>query len=243
MTMKKIAWTLGILLVIGAVAWMLMDEPLPEGGHQPEAERLTDRMFEAIGYEAWQAIPFVSWSFRGQHHFVWDKVEHVAQVKWDDMRVVIDLDTRNGRAYREGRLLEGSEAEEALEKAWGYFANDSFWLNAPAKARDSGTERSVVVTDDGDKRLKVHYSSGGVTPGDTYVWLLDENGLPTAVKMWVSIIPVGGTKATWEGWRDMRGAKIATEHRMGPASVDIGNLKVGDAPEDFGLTRADFRID
>ncbi|MEZ4952350.1 MAG: hypothetical protein R2825_02080 [Saprospiraceae bacterium] len=37
----------------------------------------------------------------------------------------------------------------------------------------------------------MQYKTGGVTPSDSYVWLLDENGQPTAWKMWVSITSIG----------------------------------------------------
>ena len=233
--MKKLIWVVVIIVVIGGVAWYFLDEPVPQGGQNTEAEALTDKMFEAIGQKAWLDIPYVAWSFRGDRRYVWDKKNHVSEVKWKDYRVILNLDSQKGKVFQGDEKLEGEEAAKMIGKAWSFFANDSFWLNAPAKARDGGTERSVVTGEDGDKQLKVHYTTGGVTPGDTYVWILDQDGLPTAVKMWVSIIPVGGTKATWEGWRELMGAKIATEHKMGPASVDIGDLKVGTKPEDFGL--------
>jgi hypothetical protein len=147
----------------------------------------------------------------------------------------VDLNRVNGRVEKEGRDLEGEELEEAIQTAWSNWCNDSFWLNAPVKATDPGTIRKVVETESGDRHLLVQYGSGGVTPGDAYLWILDEKYLPEAFKMWVSIIPVGGVEATWSGWKSFDGAMIATEHKMGPLEIPISDVRTGDSPADFEL--------
>jgi hypothetical protein len=49
---------------------------------------------------------------------------------------------------------------------------------------DEGTTRSLVKNEDKTNGLLVSYASGGVTPGDAYLWKLDANGLPQSYKMW-----------------------------------------------------------
>jgi hypothetical protein len=97
---------------------------------------------------------------------------------------------------------------------------------APYKVRDPGTERKVVNTKMG-KGLLVTYTSGGVTPGDSYLWILDQNNRPVKWKMWVSIIPLGGLEFTWEDWQKHEGAWFAPTH-VGPlgASVNLTDLTV-----------------
>jgi hypothetical protein len=56
--------------------------------------------------------------------------------------------------------------------------------NCSFKLRDPGTSRSIVMQDE-KEALMVTYTSGS-TPGDSYVWILDEN-IP-AWRMWVSIV-------------------------------------------------------
>jgi hypothetical protein len=43
---------------------------------------------------------------------------------------------------------------------------------------------------DNQEALMITYASGGSTPGDSYVWFVDQNYMPKAWRMWVSIIPV-----------------------------------------------------
>jgi len=137
-----------------------------------------------------------------------------------------------------GRRVSGEEAariglvtrvcedplDAALDTAWRRWINDSFWLNPVVKAFDEGVARSVARVD-GRDALLLQYRSGGVTPGDRYLWLLDENGLPRAWRMWVSIIPIGGLEASWEGWtRLSTGALVATRHQMGPKRMEIRDV-------------------
>jgi len=214
---------------------MIADKPLPEGKAGPDAEALAEKMVTAINIEAWKEIPVIEWSFRDAHHFVWDKKKHVAQVKWDDYEAVIDLNTVSGNASKGGEPLDGEAKEEAIQTAWSHFCNDSFWLNAPAKAFDPGTTRKIVKDENGNNQLLIQYASGGVTPGDAYLWKLDENYLPVSYRMWVSIIPIGGLEATWGDWKEFDGAMLATLHKLGPVEIPVGNTTTGRSVEDFGL--------
>ncbi|MFN2422376.1 MAG: hypothetical protein ABR572_01250 [Cryomorphaceae bacterium] len=237
--MKKILYVVLFFILAGIVSFLIVNRPLPEGEPGPRAEALADEILTSINIEAWEAIPYVGWSFRGTNHYVWDKVNHIALVKWNDASVVLDLNTLDGHAEEGGVTLSGKDAEAAIRYAYTNWCNDSFWLNAPAKIRDGGTERSLVTLDDGTEALLVQYSSGGVTPGDAYLWVRGDDGLPAYYRMWVEIIPIGGIKATWENWAEYDGAMLASEHNIGPASVPVEDIKTGSDPADFGLS-ADY---
>ncbi len=216
--LKKVALGglgLVLVLVLGLVSsCAIMSEPRPTGEPGPEAEALADRMLESVAADMWAKTGAVRWEFPRGHEHLWDRQRNLARVRWGDHEVLVNLSTREGVARTGGEVVEGEEKSELLEKAWALWANDSFWLNPVVKVRDEGTSRELVMTEDGKKALLVTYGAGGVTPGDAYLWLIDDKtGRPTGWKMWVSVIPVGGLEFEWEQWQELdTGAWIAAGH-------------------------------
>ena len=213
----KILTFIVITLLIGLFGLRLaFHEKEPTGVESPEAEQMAQAIYTQLNKTAWDSTQWVKWDFPGGHQYLWDKRHGQVRVRWDDQEVLLDLATQQGPAKKSGVLLSGSEAAKAVKAAYAMFCNDGFWLTAPFKLTDPGTQRSVVTLPDGRKGLKVSYDSGGVTPGDSYVWILDDKGIPSSFKMWVSILPVGGIEATWEQWATLpTGAKVATYHLIG----------------------------
>jgi len=84
------------------------------------------------------------------------------------------------------------------------------------------------------------HTSGGVTPGDGYLWLLDDNNLPTGYKMWTSIIPVKGMYASWENWKEYEGAKYSTLHKMG-MGLEMKDFLASNDLTDFGYDNDPFK--
>ena len=237
-------WVLGLVLVLGvalASLFIAFDEEKPEGITGAEAEAMAEKMLAAINKPAWDTTAIVQWTFKGVHEFLWDKERHLTRVKWNDLEVLLDINAIKGRVWQEGKELSGEEAQNRVRQAWEYWCNDSFWLNAPAKCMDPGTSRSLVTLEDGSQGLMVSYASGGVTPGDSYLWMVDEKGLPSSYKMWVKIIPVGGMEFTWEDWATLdTGARIAQMHKGPKLDLDISNLKGSASMEAFGLKADPF---
>ncbi|MGB0930040.1 MAG: hypothetical protein ACPGVB_04650 [Chitinophagales bacterium] len=226
--LKRIGIFLGILVAAIGILFVVSNESLPQGKTGSEADALAQKVLTAINKTAWDNTGAITWNFAGRHDFVWDKKRHFTEVKWEDNRVLINLhEPIKGIAYKAGTaIVDKSENDKLVQEAWSYWANDSFWLNAPAKVFDAGTGRSIVKLDDGSDGLMITYSSGGVTPGDSYLWILDKDGLPKSYKMWVQIIPIGGAEATWTEWKTLStGAKISTSHKLGPIDIAVTNLK------------------
>ena len=221
--LKVVAWIAGGLvglLVVGMLAlaigvWVASD-PKPVGTSGPEAEQLAESLMDSVDHEAWERTGAVAWSMGGMRDHLWDRTRHLDRYHSGDLTVWIDLDTHQGRAEQGGEALTGAALTGALEDAWAAWANDSFWLNPVVKVFDDGTQRERVVLDDGREALLVSYSSGGVTPGDAYLWIPGPDGRPTHWRMWVQILPIGGLETTWEGWTQLpTGAWIATTHQSG----------------------------
>lgn len=241
---KVLGITIGIIMGILIALFLIFNEPLPEGEQGAAADALAEKILVAINQPAWDSTGVVRWTFSDRHDFLWDKDRNWVQVKWSDYEVYVILDELTGVAFKNGKKIEGKQADKLVKKAWAFFANDSFWLNAPSKVFDKGTERRLVKMDNGDEALLITYASGGVTPGDSYLWIIDENGLPQSWKMWVKIIPVGGVSTTWQDWTTVEtGAKIAQNHHItDKISVAITNLKTAKNLAAFGLENDPFVV-
>ena len=219
---KKAALILVSILVVATLLIYALSAPLPEGTEGPEADALANKMLSALNVDGFNRLETISFSF-GEHHYLWNKTTNKVDVLWEDYQVALDLDDPSkSDAYQNGEVVE--KKQSLIDKALAYFYNDSYWLAAPYKVYDEGVERRLVKTEDGTETLLVTHTSGGVTPGDSYLWLLDDTYRPIAFKMWVSIVPIGGVKASWEAYELVSGVPFATRHRMGPLSLFIKNL-------------------
>ena len=229
---KRLFRFIGIIVLLSAVLFGVLyyfyNEPLPTGESGPEADALAQRMLDALNNDGYQNATMVEWTFRGgSNNYKWDKKKSVVQVGWGNYRVELDLITpSSSTAYENGIKLSYDETLTLIDKAQSYFNNDSFWLVAPFKVFDKGTERYLVGLEDGSERLLVTYTQGGDTPGDSYLWQLERSGIPKSFKLWVRIIPIGGLEATWEGWQKTEsGALLPTSHSFGPITMKMGDVK------------------
>ncbi|MBR9923265.1 MAG: hypothetical protein GYB31_20735 [Bacteroidetes bacterium] len=228
--MKKfLKWTgiiLGSLLLIALIAGIIINQPLPDSTEGPEADALANEMLAAINKTNWDSTGYVAWTFAGMHHYKWDRKRNWAEVSWKDNKVLIDLDEVDGLAFANDARLEGEEARKMIDKAWAFYCNDSFWFIAPYKVFDPGTRRSIVTNEDGTKSLMITYESGGVTPGDSYLWHLNTKRQPTSWQMWVNVLPIGGLQMTWEDWQPLStGALVAHTHKNKLATLQMTNIE------------------
>ncbi|MEP2280567.1 hypothetical protein [Maribacter sp.] len=221
---------LGILILLAAIGYgilyYLYNEPIPVGESGPEADALAYRMFDALNYKNYNNTKVLEWSFRGDHNYKWDREKEIVTVSWGDTVVYLDLITpSSSTATINNESASYEKTQDLIEKAQSYFNNDSFWLVAPFKAFDQGTERYLVEMEDGSEALLVTYTLGGDTPGDSYMWIIEPSGRPKSFKLWTKIIPIGGVEATWEEWvKTESGVFLPTQHKLGPLSISMGEV-------------------
>ncbi len=232
-----------LLVILFVIGWMA-HESLPKGGKEgEEADKMALKMENALEKGHWHDIQYIQWSFKGVHHFLWDKHRNMVRVKWEDYTIYTQPGTVKGIAFKGMDRLEEESAEELIKKANDYFNNDMFWLVAPFKSFDDGVKREVVSYD-GENRLLVTYGSGGSTPGDSYLWKLEEDGTPESYKMWTQIIPIGGVEATWEDYHTLgNGIKISHFHKLaGLMDLCISNVKAGYSFEEMNCEKDPFKV-
>ena len=242
--MKKLFKFIGIVLLVLfaaiAVYYFANNEALPEGKKGKEADALAIKMFNAMNHEAFENTEIIEWNFRGEHHYKWIKRENIIVIKWDDNIVHLfpNQPEKNMLFDKERRKIKNPDPK-IFKQATDFFNNDSFWLVAPYKIFDAGTERSIVKHE-GKDALLITYTSGGSTPGDSYLWILDENYVPTSFKMWTSIIPIGGVSATWSDWKTTKtGIKLPTKHTLSLFGLEInmGDVKSENSKADILANR------
>lgn len=200
---------------------------MPEGIQGPEADNFALQIQKAVQHDNYVNTDYIQWTFRNKNHYLWNKKNGTVKVKWDKYVANLDLqNNKNSTVSQNGTLISNPEKDTLLEKALSNFNNDSFWIVAPHKLFDPGTTRKLVALENDSKGLLVTYSAGGTTPGDSYLWKVDKNYLPTSYQMWVSILPFGGVEASWENWITTEsGAYLAQQHKALGIGVPVSNLR------------------
>jgi hypothetical protein len=214
-----------LLLVLGlGVVVIFARHTRPEGGITgAEADALAHEIERSVGVDAWKRTGAVRFTFGGMSH-LWDLQRNYSRERWGKYEVFVNVGNRTGRAFVSGRETAGKENDKLVDKAYRQFINDSFWLNPLPKLFDEGVTR-WRVTEGGRPALLLRYASGGVTPGDSYLWILGEDHRPRAWRMWVQVLPIPGLEASWEGWTTLStGALVSTRHKIVGATLAIDDV-------------------
>lgn len=218
--------TLPSLLFFGYV-FFKYNQDLPEGTEGKKADLLAQSMLSALNYEAYKNTNYIEWTFKNRHHYKWNKQKNICSVYWEDYKVELILnDIKSSKAFVHSFKVDDNNSVKLISKAEKYFNNDSFWLVAPYKVFDMGTERRLVTLENGESALLVTYTSGGSTPGDSFLWEFDPKGKPKSFKMWTSILPIDGLEASWTDWTTTAsGAQLPTFHKLLFLGIEITDIK------------------
>ena len=239
--MRKILKGLGIivalLIIVGAIFYVVNDKPLPTGIKGEKAEALATKMMHVLNYEAYNNAEVLEWSFRGNHFYKWNKTENLVEVSWGQNKVLLNTkEPEKSVVYVSNTKTEN---QQLIQKATEYFNNDSFWLVAPFKIFDVGVERRIVKHNN-KNALLITYTTGGSTPGDSYLWILNDDGFPTSFKMWTDLIPIGGVEASWSDWKKTEaGFQLPTKHSINLFGMELnmGDVKASSPKADMLANR------
>jgi hypothetical protein len=218
-----------------------------EGQADARAVEVAERVLQALGgREAWDATRFIRFEFAGRRTHHWDKHtgRHRLEGRTQEGKpyvVLHNVVTREGAAWMDGQQLQGDEAKQLLDRAYGAWINDTYWLLMPYKLRDPG----VTLSYDGEETLdgqtydKLHLSFAGVglTPGDHYwAFINRQTGL---MDRWAYLLQdqprdAAPTVWLWQGWQTYGGIKLAPHRAQvgGDRTLELGNIAVLDALPD-----------
>jgi hypothetical protein len=228
------------LLGLGIALIVITNKRLPEGRQGPEAEAFTDAMLAAVNCDHWDRLRYLSWSYRNDRHYVWDKLYNLAEIRYDDLRILLNVNSIDGIVWKNGRRLSLEAKRPYIARAWKHWCNDAFWLNPVCKVRDHGTIRKLVKLNAHEHGLLVTHAQGGMSPGDSFLWITDENYLPVSWRMWARVLPLKGIKASWEDWAMAGEAKVSTRHRIGPYQITLQDVCTGSHHSELGLESDPF---
>jgi hypothetical protein len=153
--------------------------------------------------------------------------------------VLFNVGSRRGRAALGGRELAGDELAQWLERGYGLFINDTYWLLMPFKLEDPGVRLRLTGTADFEgipcARLEVTFDKVGLTPGDTYWVYVDR----TTGRMpgWGFLLEgerdkpdAAETRWAWTDWSEHGGLMLAgrkwKQHDPARTEIRLGDLDV-----------------
>ncbi|MCS6984306.1 MAG: hypothetical protein NZM25_04135 [Leptospiraceae bacterium] len=184
-------------------------------------------MLSSHGEENWQKnTAAVSFQFTGGDRILWDKKRQLVEVSWSswwkNYRVQYSRITGKKVVFVNNKL-DLDPDNKILETADSKFVNHVFWLNPLFHIYSPGTERYFVAPN----MLLVKFTSGGKTPGDSYLFYPRSDFLLEKMKMWVKILPFKGAAAYFEEYTITEtGVKIATSHPILFFNVRLRELKM-----------------
>jgi hypothetical protein len=240
---KRILLVLLLLSIVLASSCLFFGSP-PEGQRGSAAEELATRLENGVNLNAWRQIKAITWVFYGKNTHIWDRTRQLAYVRYgekeDLTEVLFETQSKRGIALRAGqRVTDAEEEKKLVQSGYSRWINDSFWLNPVATLRNPGVALGAVP--DEPSSLLVRYGSGGVTPGDTYKLKLDANGRMSGWEMWVQVVPIKGSKASFEKWVQLPGgAWVSTYHKLALGiELTLDNIKTAETAAELAAEGKD----
>jgi len=227
----------------------------------PAAVAVASRTLAAMGGErAFAAVRTLKFNFVVERdgneatrwHHVWDRWDGRYRVEGKNREGKQALTLLNvqkqgsGRAWIDGTELSGEELKAALDRAYGRFINDSYWLLMPAKMLDPGVSLAFEggVEKDGKSYDVVQLTfdaSCGLTPKDTYwAYVAKESGL---MERWEFVLTGQEAKDraafAWTDWQDVGGIRLAlTKTAVGGATViRFDHVSASASPDDAAFVK------
>jgi hypothetical protein len=220
----------------------------------PTPEQVAQEVLQALGgKKAWDDTRFLRFTFAGRRTHWWDKHtgRHRIEGETQDGKkflVLENVNTKEGQVWIDGQKAEGDQAKEFLDRAYGAWINDTYWLIMPYKLHDPGVNLSYVgeETIDGKKydKLLLSFQGVGLTPGDRYWAYINHD--THLMDRWAYVLESmdKGAEPTawrWEGWQKYGNIMLAPKRVQvgGDRTLELGDIAVPDTLPDSVFTSPD----
>jgi len=221
----------------------------------PSPTAIADQVMTAMGgKKAWDDTHYLRFTFAGRRTHHWDKwtgrhrLEGTGQ---DGKKYVVleNINTHQGDAWVDGKKVEGDELKKWLERGYGAWVNDTYWLLMPYKLQDPGVNLDYAGSEtiDGKTYDKLHLTFGkvGLTPGDQYWAYINRD--THLMDRWAFLLQdqprdAAPTAFLWEGWQRYGKVMLApTRTQVGGEArkMEMGDIAVFDTLPDTVFTSPD----
>jgi len=168
------------------------------------------------GMDAWNAKRYLVWKIFGEMHY-WDKWGGDYRWEQDSLLVLMNVQSRQGRAWLRGAELKGASLKPVLDRAYSRWINNSYWLIMPYKLLDPGVMLSYVGTDTSmagqiSDVIQVMFDHVGLTPNNKYLVWVDRAS--EMVCQWAYYPDRGDPEPDfvrpWNEWHEISGVWMST---------------------------------
>jgi hypothetical protein len=191
-------------------------------GSDAKAIEVADAVMDAMGgWENWNKTPYVTWRFFGGRLHVWDKWTGNARFEQGDLTVLMNINTKEGKVYRNGVAeTQADSVKKYLNNGYRSWVNDSYWLVMPYKLKDSGVTlkygEGTLMNGRPAHVLTLTFEGVGVTPQNKYEVYVDKE--TNMVAEWAHYRnaddPEPRFRSPWENWTKHGKVMIADGHGM-----------------------------
>lgn len=209
-----------------------------------KAAPIVAKMMEAMGgADKWEKLDYVSWTFFGARHLVWDKKNDRVRIESpkDSSIYLVNLKESTGRyTYNGIELKEPSALAEKIKKGKDIWINDMYWLFMPFKLYDKGVtvkHSKVDTTLAGAQAdvLQLTFDKVGNTPENKYEIFVDKSD--HLIKQWNFFAKADQEEPSrvwpWDNYQNFDGLLLSADRsdESGPS-----NVKIYDTIEDSVFT-------
>lgn len=173
-----------LVLVPSALARQAEENPPMEGfnleASDAKAIEIADAVMRSMGgRQNWDNTHYLSWGFGGDDQ-LWDKWTGQFRYQRDSLVVLMNIHTKEGRAWADGQeITDAAALEERLTGAYRAWVNSGYWFLMPYKLKDSGVTlryQGEGVMEDGRAAevLGLTFENVGLTPQNRYDVYVDK---------------------------------------------------------------------
>jgi hypothetical protein len=232
-------------LAIAAVLSLCLVFPV---SGQPTADSVARRAMDMLAGPAWDEARYIAFTFnieregknvaswvQGWDRFTGDYHVSGKTRDGDDVRVVMNVNSKEGKAWKNGQPV--ADPKDLLTLGYRRFINDTYWLLMGFKAFDPGVTREYAgeKTDAAGRVydvVRLSFDKVGLTPGDVYwMWVSRDTGL---VDQWH--MKLEGDKpedspsvVTFRDYRRFSNLLISTRREMGKSTIRFDDVTVARA--------------